>query len=231
MRGMLDGGPAGIAEPDQLCGLVERFARRIVEASSRGGYSGRHRRRREADNALRKRAAADRGNRLGGQSRRQSVAFEMVDGEKRLAGAPGEALRNHRSDDQILRSDRAPRQRRCLRLRRAEPGLIEGAHNKAVEMVKMRARCDLGNHPAIGGVLRKLSLDQIGEDPRTGRRCRDDRRSCVVTARFNSEDIMRIAARSAGRPRPLRNPRGVNRAAQPRTSSASCRLPRRLPGA
>ena len=48
----------------------------------------------------RRRAAADRESQPVGQPRRQRVAFEMVDGEQRLAGRRGDRLGRHQADHQ-----------------------------------------------------------------------------------------------------------------------------------
>ena len=82
-------GPAGVAQAEQLRGLVERLAGGVVDASRRAACSRRHRATRMSWVWPPETSSATNGNagaRIG-QQRRKQMAFEVVDADHRHAAA------------------------------------------------------------------------------------------------------------------------------------------------
>src|ERR1700739_3483534 len=100
MCGRFDSGPSRIAEPDQLCCLVERFADGIVERCPETGVaadSGAHE---ELTVAPRNEEQKIGEVYLLGQATRQSVGLQMVDSQKRLTSGPSQTLCHCRSHNE-----------------------------------------------------------------------------------------------------------------------------------
>ncbi len=134
-----------------------------------------------------------------GQARSQRVAFEMVDGDERLAGGPGDPLRRHRADDQPADQAGTGGSRDAIDLGEVDASLAERQRHQGIEMVEMRPRGDLRHDPAIGRVLGQLGVDQVRPDLRARRWRRDNRSRRLVAAGFEAEDDHRT--RGAVRPR------------------------------
>ena len=93
------------------------------------------------------------------QPSRQRVAFEMINSEEWLTGAPSEALRHHRADDQTTDQTGSCSSCQAIDLGKRNFRLGEGLHHDSVEMIEMGAGGDLGDHAPIRGVLAGLHLD------------------------------------------------------------------------
>jgi hypothetical protein len=184
----LDLRPARIAEADQLRRLVESFASRVVECCTEAGITPD-----ASANEQLAMPAGDQQEEVGKvdvirQTRCQRVTFEMVDGEKRFSGGPGETFRHHRADNQTPDQTGSGGGGHPVDLGKRYPSLGERAHDDRVKVLEMGARGDFRDDPAIGRVLRKLRLDQVGSDPRGPRLRGNDSSGCFVAACFDAED-------------------------------------------
>jgi len=96
-----------------------------------------------------------------GQTHRQRMTFEMVDGKKRLSSRPSQALCHHRTDYQTPDQTGSGGGGNAIDLSKHDPRLREGTNDQAVQVVEMRPRRDFGHDPAVRSVFGKLRLDQV----------------------------------------------------------------------
>ncbi len=186
LRQRLDARPAGIAEAQDLRGLVERLARRIVD------------RRREPailahaidaqDLAM---PARDEQQQIGefearvGEARGERMTLQMVDRDQRLARRHRQCLggdqAHHHPADQPWPRGRGNR----IDIVERQPRVLERRLDQRGQHLHMRARRDLGHHAAIGLVRLFLPRQPVRQHGpvRPDQRCR-----AFVAARFDAQD-------------------------------------------
>jgi len=96
-----------------------------------------------------------------GQTHRQRVTFEMVDGKKRFFSRPSQALCHHRTYDQTPDQTGPGGGGNAIDFSKYDPCLREGTDDQAVKVVEMCPRRNFGHHPAVRSVFGKLRLDQV----------------------------------------------------------------------
>ena len=96
-----------------------------------------------------------------GQTHRQRMTFEMVDGKKWFSSRPSQALCHHRTDYQTPDQTGSGGRGNAIDLSKRDPRLREGTSDQAVQVVEMRARRDFGHDPTVRSVFGKLRLDQV----------------------------------------------------------------------
>jgi len=97
-----------------------------------------------------------------GQSGGQRVTFEVVDRDKRLAGAPGDPLRHHGADDQTAYKTGARGSGHSIDLGQCDISLGERAVDHSIEMIEMRPRSNLRYDPTERRMFGELSSELIG---------------------------------------------------------------------
>ena len=119
------------------------------------------------------------------ESRRQPMAFEMVDRDQRLVRGVRERLAGHQSDHHS--ADQAGPGGRCNGIDFGErhAGIGEHAGDDRCQPVDMRARRDFGNDPTERTVLGLLPGDAVRQDAPIAS---DERRCGFVAARFKAKD-------------------------------------------
>ncbi len=185
-RQRLDRRAAGIAEAEQLGGLVERLAGSIVDGRREPpvvtdaahfeqlAMAARHQQEqiREAEVRI-------------GQPRAKRVTLEMIDGDQRLAGREREALagkkRDHDAADQAGPGGGGD----SIDIANRNAGLAEDVADQRRQNLDVRAGGDFGNNAAIRLMSRSLADDFLGKDVPIRR---DKRRGAVVARGFQSED-------------------------------------------
>ncbi len=182
----LDAWPAGIAQAQDLGGLVERLSRRIVD-----------RRRKPAilahaidaqDLAM---PARDEQQQIGkfeariGEARRERMALQMVDRDQRLARCHRQCLGgdepHHHPADQTRPGGRGDR----VDIVQHQPRVLERRLDQRGQHLHMRARRDFGHHAAIGLVRLFLPRQPVRQH---GPVRPDQRRRALVAARFDAQD-------------------------------------------
>ncbi len=165
LRLALDLRSARIAEAQQLRGLVEGFADRIVERRAEPHVFSDI----EHGENLRMPAGGEEQavgkRRAVGQPRGERVGFEMIDGDQRLLGDQRDRLGGGQPDDDAADQARArPRPRRRRDRRKLTFAAIIALAMAMIEHLDMRARGDFRHHAAIGRVLGGLRQHDVGED-------------------------------------------------------------------
>ena len=165
-RQLLDRRTARIAEPEQLGGLVESLAQRIVDRGREAAIFAH-----PLDQQQLAMPARDEQQQIGeferriGQPRAQRVAFEVVDREQRLPARHRQRLGAHQADhhpaDQAGPRGRGDR----IALVERDISLLEHRRDEGREPVGMRARGDFGHHAAIGRMFLVLRGDPLRDDP------------------------------------------------------------------
>ncbi len=186
-RRALDRRPAGVVEPQELGGLVEGFARRIVTAGAELVVA--------ADPGAHQKLGMAAGNQqqeirkpdILREPDGEGMGFQMVDRDEWLRGRPGDALCRHRADDEAADQPRPGRRRHAIEPIDGCVSLGEGAPDEPLDMVEMRPRRDLRHDAAIGRVLLQLGVDQIGLDQRP-RMVAHHRDRGLVAARLDAEN-------------------------------------------
>ena len=160
--GVFDRRAAGIAEPDQLCGLIESLSGRVVKRGAKASV--------KPDSSAYQELtvpAGDQQNKIGeidtiGQPGGQCVTFEVVDRDKRLAGTPRNPFSHHRADNQPAYETRARSGGYSVDLSERDIGLGERAVDQSIEMIEMRPRGNLGYDPTERCMFGELRPKLIG---------------------------------------------------------------------
>ena len=160
--GALDRRATGIAEPDQLCGLIESLSGRVIERGAKAGVN--------PDPTAYKELTVSTGDQQDkiweidaiGQPGGQRVTFEMVDRDKRLAGTPGDSLSHHYADNQTAYETGARGSGYSIYLGQRDVGLGERAVDHSIEMTEMGPRGNLGYDPAERRMFGELRSKLIG---------------------------------------------------------------------
>ena len=205
LRDALDRGAAGIAEPEQLGGLVERLARGIVD---RGGeaaiiadaldqqqlaMAARH----EQQQIGKAEAGFD-------EPRRQRMPLKMIDRDQRLVRGVGERLAGDQPDHHPADQPGTGGRGDGIDVGERHAGIGEHPGDDRGEAVDMRARGDFGDDPAKGAMLGLLPRDAVRQNAPIAV---DKRRRGFVAARFKAED------ESHNRAHPLPAPLSAGQAA------------------
>ncbi len=178
--------PARIGKAEELRRLVERLARRIVDRRGEAAVIAK-----TAHFEQLAVPAGDEQQEIGeieigiDQPRRERVAFEMVDGDQRLAGGKREALAGKQRDHHSADQPRAGGRRHGVDVMDRNPGVIENLADQRRQNRHVRPRRNLGNHAAVRLMRLGLADDRLSEDlPVAG----DQRRRAVVARGFEAED-------------------------------------------
>jgi hypothetical protein len=179
---------AGKAQPHDLGGLVERFARRIVK----GGAEPRHLAHAFHDHQLgmparHQKQQIGKGQSVG-QPRRQGVTFQMVHRQQGQVSAQRDALgghqRRHHPADQARPGGRGD----AIEIKRAQPRLFQHACSQTIHTLGMSASGDLGHHAAKWGMGAVLSHHRFGQNFDAAIAMTAQHGGCgVIAARFQTE--------------------------------------------
>ncbi len=99
-----------------------------------------------------------------GQAGGERVAFEMVDGQKRLVGCCGQRLGGHQADDEAAHEAGAGGGGDGVDVCERQAGFVEGRGDDVVEGFHMGAGGDLRNDSAEDCVVGDLAENDIGQD-------------------------------------------------------------------
>ena len=163
-RRLLHRRPAGKAEAQQLGGLVEGLAQRIVDGGAEPLVAADvvH------DQQLRV-AAGDQQQQVGrlqalGEPHRQRVRLQMVDGDQRQPVHQRQRLGRGDAHQQPADQPRPRRHRHAIELAEADPRLAHGLGDDLVEAFHVGAGGDLRHHAAVAAVLLPLRPHDVGQD-------------------------------------------------------------------
>ena len=155
---------AGIAQRQQLGHLVEGFAGGVVDGGPQAAVAAHPFHRQQL--AM---AARDQQKQIGkidarGQAGRQGVAFQVVDGDERLAYHHGQRLGGGHPHHDAADQPGAAGGGDGVHGRQRLAGLRQGLGDQPVQMLQMGPGRHLGHHAAIGSVLFDLRQHHIGQD-------------------------------------------------------------------
>ena len=142
-------------------------------------------------------------NRLG-QPHRQSVAFEMIDGDEGLVVGEGQRLGGHDADHHAADQPRPAGRGDGVEIGQPDARFVERLGDQPVDPLQMRPRGDLRHHTAEPPMFGELAVDRVGQDPadRLGPgRALDHGDGRLVAARFDAQHAHAglLAARAVGR--------------------------------
>ena len=160
----LEGRATGIAEAQQLRGLVEGLAHRVVQGGAQAPVAAD-----PLDGGELAMAAGDQQQQIGeghlaNQAHTQGMPLEMVDRQERQAARRGDGLGGHDADEDAADQPRPGGRRNPVQIAELESRLFEGAGHQGVQMLQVGPGGDLGHHPAEGPVLVELREHQVGMD-------------------------------------------------------------------
>jgi len=113
------------------------------------------------------------------------VAFEMIDGDKRLADGHGQDFAVGDADKQRADESRTARHGDGVEVVQREAGLLEGFADDGNDLAEMFAGGKLRNYSTVLCVQVDLRGDNVGKDlPAVG----DNRGGGFVAGRFDAED-------------------------------------------
>lgn len=92
------------------------------------------------------------------------MAFQMVDGQKRLACRGTQRLGGHQTDHHSADQPGARGRGNTVHRRQADPRLGQGLADQAVKRRDMGAGGDLRDHAAKGTMVVELGQDDIGQN-------------------------------------------------------------------
>lgn len=185
-RQFFDRRAAGIAEIEQFGGLVEGFARSVVNGRGKPPII--------ADPAHLQKlamAAAGKQQQIGeiemgvGKARREGVAFKMIDRNQRLAGREREPLAHEQPDHHPADEARTRSGRNRIDFRSFHFGFIQYLTDKTGQYFDMGAGGDFRHHPAKWAMA--ISLADHGLRQNLPIR-RDQCRRAIVAGGFESEN-------------------------------------------
>ena len=177
--------PAGIAQHQQLGGLVESLAQRVVNGGGKAAiaphaFNGE-------DLAM---PARDQQQQIGKaegfirQPRRERVAFEVIDRQQRLACRHRQRLGAHQSDNHPADQPRPCGGGNRVDIGKAKARLAHHPFDHRRQALGMGARGDFGHHPAIGRMFGFLAGDRLGNDRPVAAH---QRHGGLVATRFDTE--------------------------------------------
>ena len=179
----------GIRQAEQLGGLVESLAQRIVDRRAPALVIADTADQNELGMAARNQQHEIGKGQAVGQPSRQRMSLEMVHRIKRLAGCPRDGLAGHQPDDQPTDQPGTRCRSHGIDLLQSDAGALQRLLDQAVQCLDVSTRGDLGNHAAIGAVLVELAQDHVAfDDAGAVFKARDDGRGRFVTARLDAEN-------------------------------------------
>ena len=157
-------GPPGIAQPEQLGGLVEGFAGGVVQGFPQRFVGA------DAGNLHQLAVAAGNqqgdereGGRIGFEQRREQVAFEMVDADDRHLEREAQRGGNAGADQQRPGQPRPFGIGDGLDIVQGAAGLLQDLPGQRQHAPDVVARGEFRHHPAVFGVHRHLGVQRMGE--------------------------------------------------------------------
>ncbi len=156
--------PAGIGEAEELGGLVEGFAERIVDGGTEAAVA--------ADVFYREElavAAGDQQQQIGegdavGEAGGERMAFEVVDGDERLSGGKGDCFCRGETDQHAADETGAGGSGNRVDVGEGGARLSQRSAHHVVKHLDMGAGGNLGHDAAEGGMVVDLGKHDIGED-------------------------------------------------------------------
>ena len=185
-RQPLDRRAARIAKAQNLGGLVERLAQRIVDGRREAAVPPDPRHHQQL--AM---PARDQQQQIGklqrriGQPRRQGVALKVIDRDQRLAACHRQRLGGDQADHNPADQSRPGRGGNGIDIGEGQPGIGQRAGDQRCQQLRMGARGDFGNDPAIGAVRVVLRGDALRQDHAFAG---DQRSGGFVARRFNAQN-------------------------------------------
>ncbi len=165
-RGALHRGTAGKAEAEDLGGLVEGFAQRIVDRGRQPAILPHAVDAQDlAMPARHQQQCIGKGDARVCEAGAQCMAFEMVDRDQRRVARHCQRLGTDQADHHPADQPGAGSRGDRVALVQADARILQHALDHRGEPFGMRARCNLGHHAAEGGVLGILRGDPLRHDP------------------------------------------------------------------
>ena len=119
-----------------------------------------------------------------GEPRRKRVPFQMIDCNQRLVAGHRQRFGGHQPDHHAANQARTSGGGDGIHIAQFQPGISQRCCDQRRQSLNMRARGNLGNHPAIRAVRVVLRGNMLGQDrAATVNQCGGG----FVARRFNSE--------------------------------------------
>ena len=216
-RGGLDRRAAGIGQAEQLGGLIERLADRVVHRRAQPFVLPDALDREDLGVAARGEQQQIGKREPAVQARDQRVRLEMVDGDQRLAGRQRDSFARHQADEHAADQSGSGRGGDAVEIARPDAGAFERASDQRVDDFDMGARGDFRHDAAISGMGRDLAHHLVGKDfaGSVGPEF-DDRRGGLVAGGLDSQNAHRDGFGSRFEMRRRRRPTRVYTLGAPR---------------
>ncbi len=200
---LLDQRAAGIAEAEELRGLVEGLADRVVDGAAEAQIIA------DATHGEDLGVAAGRekqaiGKRRGvGEPRRERVRLQVIHRDQRLVVGERDGLGRGQADNDAADQARPGRGGDAVERRERHLRLRHGLGDDGIERLDMGARRDLRHHAAEFGVLADLRQHDVGQNPPLAvLGPLDQGRGGLVAGRLDAEDdhlyIIRLPTSARG---------------------------------
>ena len=165
-RELCQRGPTRIRKAEKLCGLVERFARSVVERLAQERVVA------DCANAVELAVPAGhqqcderKGGTRVGEQRRKQVPFHVMDADGGFAQGKAERVGDARAHQQRAGEARALCERDPVEIRERAAGLGEHPFGQRHDAADVVARRELGDHAAVGVVHGHLRVERVCEQP------------------------------------------------------------------
>ena len=179
---------ARVAETQGLGDLVEGLARRIVDGRAEPGHIADAAHFQQLAVAARDQQQKERIIDRLAEPRRDRMTLQMVDGDQRQAPRQGDRLAETQPDHDAADQSRPGGGGNAVQGVIAEPRLVHGQPDDAVDHLDMAAGRDLGHDAAIGRVIVNLAVHHRGQDRRLAlRRQAHHRGGGLVAAGLEAE--------------------------------------------
>ena len=208
----LDLRAAGIAQPQELRGLVEGFADGVVDRGAEPNVFADAEHRDDLGVAAGSEEQAIRERRRVGEPHRERMRLQVIDRDQRLLGYERDRLGGGEPDDHAADQPGPGGGRDPVELGEAHAGCGHRLGDDQVERFDMGARGDLRHHPAEGGVCLDLREHHVGaDDARPGVRPLHHCRRGLIAGRLDAEHEHRGLHLRRGTPGVLQLPIRVHR--------------------
>ena len=188
-RETLDGRAAGEAEPQELRGLVEGFAQRVVDGGAEPLKVADAAHDEKLGMAARHQQQQVRRAQPFGQADRERVRLEVMHGDERAPAAERDRLAGDQPDDEAADQPGTGRRRDRIEVAKADARLAHRLARDEVEALDVGARGDLRHHAPVGPVPLPLRAHDVRQDaPAAVGRAPDDGGRRLVAARLEAEN-------------------------------------------
>ena len=181
---------AGITQPQKLRHLVESLTQGIVNRCAETVIAADAFDKLELRMTARDQQQQVREFNRSQQSRRQRMAFEMIDRQQWLAVGQSDGLGHGETNDDAAQQTRSGSRGNAIEFRKPQARLRHGLSHQAIEVIDMGARRNFRDNAAIGRMIFQLRQHDVGEDQRAA--VRPPSHHCgsrLVTRGFDTENV------------------------------------------